>query len=277
MNLVKNSTANDLLHTPVTNGNAAASAPTAAPLDQPQSLLALPPGEARESLIAVHEVLGRNLPAGDLAIYEAGGGSTSFLPLNILRRSHVTVVDIDENQIRNNEYAQVTILGDIQSHRFPADTFDLIICYNVIEHLPDVEAALLGFCQSLKKNGLILIGAPNPKSLSGVVTRYSPHWFHVWFYRYVRGERKAGQPGHPPFETYFHPLVTPSKLKAFARMHGLQPIYRREYESPRYPEMRARKPILAAVVDLVANSLNFLLLGMVDVRRGDYHVILRKR
>jgi len=242
----------------------------------PQSLLDLPAGEARESLLAVHALLGASLPPTRLAIYEAGGGSTSFLPLEVLNRAHVTVVDIDEDQIRNNDYAQEAILGDVQSHRFAAGSFDLVICYNVIEHLPDVEAALLRFCESLKQGGLILIGAPNPKSLSGVVTKYSPHWFHVWFYRHVRGDEKAGLPGQAPFPTFFHPLVTLPKLEAFARAHGLQMIYRNKYESPRYPEMRARKPVFAALIDAAASVMNFLLLGKFDVRHGDYHVILRK-
>ncbi len=243
----------------------------------PQSLLDLPPGEARKSLLTVHGILAARLRQSNLAIYEAGGGSTSFLPLSLLRRAHVTVVDIDADQIRNNDYAQVKILGDVQSHRFRPGSFDLVICYNVIEHLPDAEAALLGFCESLKQDGLILIGAPNPKSLSGIVTRRTPHWFHVWFYRYVRGDKKAGQPGHAPFPTHFHPLVTLSKLEAFARTHGLQVIYRKEYESPRFPEMRARKPVFAALLDAFAVVVNFLLPGKTDVRHGDYHVILRKR
>jgi SAM-dependent methyltransferase len=242
----------------------------------PQSLLNLPPGEARQSLLTVHGILEATLPAGNLSIYEAGGGSTSFLPLNVLRRAHVTVVDIDEDQIRNNDYAQRAILGDIQTHRFAPGSFDLIICYNVIEHVPDVEAALSGFCEALKPNGLILIGAPNPKSLSGIVTKYSPHWFHVWFYRHVRGDKKAGLPGEAPFPTHFHPLVTLSNLQTFARKHGLQAIYRKEYESPRYPEMRQRKPLFAAMVDAAAKALNFILPGKTDVRHGDYHVILRK-
>jgi SAM-dependent methyltransferase len=248
-----------------------------APSVHPQSLLELPPGEARESLLAVHGILGAELPPANLKIYEAGGGSTSFLPLDVLRRAHVTVVDIDEDQIRNNDYAQEAILGDVQTRRFAPGSFDLVICYNVIEHLSDVEAALSGFCESLKQNGLILIGAPNPKSLSGVVTKYSPHWFHVWFYRYVRGKKNAGQPGQAPFLTFFHPLVTLSNLDAFARTHGLQVIYRKEYESPRFPEMRARMPALAALLDAFAVVMNFLIPARVDVRHGDYHVILRKR
>ena len=132
-----------------------------------------------------------------------------------------------------------------------------MICYNVIEHLADVEAALQSFCESLKQGGLMLIGAPNPQSLSGVVTKYSPHWFHVWFYRHVRGEKKAGQPGQAPFPTFFHPLVTLSNLEAFANAHGLEVIYRREYESPRFPEMRTRKPALAALLDAAADRPEF--------------------
>jgi SAM-dependent methyltransferase len=264
---------------PVDGSLARALSPPAAV--HPRSLLELPSGEARESLLAVHGILRAVLPPGKLAIYEAGGGSTSFLPLGVLDRAHVTVVDIDDDQIRNNTYAQQTILGDIQSYRFKPGSFDLVICYNVIEHLADVEAALLGFCESLRSGGLILIGAPNPKSLSGVVTKYSPHWFHVWFYRHVRGDSNAGKPGQAPFPTFFDPLVSLSRLEAFAAEHGLQVIYKKEYESPRFPEMRARKPVLAALLDATALVMNLVLNlfvpGKADVRRGDYHVILRKR
>lgn len=244
---------------------------------QLQARLKLPPGEAFDSLIAVHDILGDELPNSRLTVYEAGGGSTSFLPPDVMQRSDITVVDIDEEQLRKNDYADRTIRGDIQTYRFAPESFDLVICYNVLEHVPDVQAALLGFCESLKQHGLILIGAPNPNSLSGVVTKYTPHWFHVWFYRHVRGDMDAGKPGEAPFPTFFHPLVSLSKLDAFAKTHGLEVIYCREYESPRFPEMRARKPMLAALVDAAAAVVNCLLLRKTDVRHGDYHVILRKR
>lgn len=241
-----------------------------------QALLALPPGEAFDSLLRVHDILAAELPKGELAIYEAGGGSTCFLPSNVVSRARVTVVDIDEAQLRNNDYAHETILGDIQTHRFPANSFDLVTCYNVIEHLPDVEAALTGFFHALRPGGLLLIAAPNPKSLSGVVTKYTPHWFHVWFYRHVTGRKNAGLPGQAPFRTHFHPLVTPAKLEAFAKARGMQTIYRQELESPRFPEIRARTPLLGLLLDFLAATANPFT-GGADVRRGDYHLILRKR
>lgn len=253
---------------------------TVAPLPitsaQAPALHDLVPGEARDSLLAVHDALRRELPQGPLAIYEAGGGSCSVVPPELLSRSKITVVDIDEDQVRNNTYAHEAILGDVQAYRFGQETFDLVICYNVIEHLPHVDAALLNFRDALKRGGMILIGAPNPRSLSGVVTKYSPHWFHVWFYRHIRGIKDAGLPGEPPFPTFFHPLVTLPRLEAFAAASGLEVIYRREVESPRYPEMRRRKPLFAALVDAGAAVLNAVLPRGTDVRRGDYHVILRK-
>jgi hypothetical protein len=87
----------------------------------------------------------------------------------------------------------------------------------------------------------------------------------------------AGKPGEAPFPTFFHPMVSLSNLDAFAKAHGLEVIYRREYESPRFPEMRTRKPLLAALIDAAAAVINGLLLRKTDVRHGDYHVILRKR
>ena len=83
---------------------------------------------------------------GDCPIYEAGGGSTSFLPLNVLRAPMSPSSISTRTRSATIVYAQEAILGDIQTHRFPPDSFDLVICYNVIEHVPDVEAALLGFC-----------------------------------------------------------------------------------------------------------------------------------
>jgi SAM-dependent methyltransferase len=243
----------------------------------PQALLALPPGEARESLLAVHGILRAELPKGTLSLYEAGGGSTSFLPLDVVARAHTTVVDLDEEQLRNNDYAQRRIVGDIQDHQFPSDSFDFVICYNVLEHVPDVAAALTRLFQPLKRGGLVLIGAPNPHSLSGAVTKYSPHWFHRWFYRYIIGNKLAGLPGQPPFPTFYHPLVTPSKLVAFAKAHGLELVYRREYENVHFAETRERIPLLGALLDAFAVTLNFLLPGDTEVRRGDYHIILRKR
>jgi hypothetical protein len=40
--------------------------------------------------------------------------------------------------------------------------------------------------------------------------------------------------------------------------------------------MRERSPLFAALIDTLSVALNLLLPRKIDVRRGDYHVILRK-
>ncbi|GEP09909.1 SAM-dependent methyltransferase [Methylobacterium gnaphalii] len=236
-----------------------------------------PPGEAGASLARVHETLQALLPIGDLAIYEAGGGAASFLPPDLLRRAHITVVDIDPTQIANNRYARTKICGDIQRHRLPPASIDLVTCYNVIEHLPDVPGALERFAEAVRPGGLLLIGAPHPFSLSGLVTKYSPHWFHVWFYRTVMGEKRAGTPGVGPFRVHYHPLVLPQRLAAYMARHGFETVYERVYESPRFPEMRTRRPTLGKIVDGITNLMNLALAHRTNVRKGDYHLLLRKR
>lgn len=232
---------------------------------------------ASQSLLAVHQVLDAALPPGRLAIYEAGGGSTSYMPPGLLGRSDVTVVDIDADQIANCDYATTKRAGDIQTLRFDPSQFDLVVCFNVIEHLSDVEGALRGFAEALRPGGLLFIGAPNPRSLSGVVTRLAPHWFHVWYYRHVLKDQTAGQPGCPPFPTIFHPLVSLPRLQAFVAALGFDVLYARIYESPRYPDMRERVPTLARLIDTAALAMNAAMLGRMDVRHGDYHIVFRKR
>ncbi len=249
-----------------------------APASQPE--LNLPTASAddaaSQSLLAVHRVLDNTLPPGKLAIYEAGGGSTSYMPPGLLGRSEITVVDIDADQIARCDYATTKRVGDIQTLRFDPGQFNLVVCFNVIEHLPDVEGALQGFAEALRPGGLLFIGAPNPHSLSGVVTRLAPHWFHVWYYRHILKDQKAGQPGCAPFPTVFHPLVSLPRLQAFITALGFEPLYAKVYESPRYPDMRERVPTLARVLDGAALAMNAVLPGRVDVRHGDYHIVFRK-
>lgn len=158
----------------------------------------------------------------------------------------------------------------------PRDSFDLIICDNVIEHLSEVERAFRRFNEALRRGGLIMIVAPNPNSLSGFVTRFTPHAFHAWYYRNIMGVAGAGKPGEPPFPVHFHPRVEPERLKRFARSLGYEVLYDRVYESPRYPELRVGKPAFGKLLDVAASVSNAFLFNTKDVRRGDYHLILRK-
>jgi SAM-dependent methyltransferase len=208
-------------------------------------------------------------------IYEAGGGSASILPSSLTNRS-IVVVDIDDIQLKNNAYADTKILGDIQTYEFVPNSFDLIVCYNVIEHLNAVDQAIKQFHRALAPGGLLFIGAPNPDSLFGMVTKFSPHWFHVWFYKVILKRKNAGEPGQVPFPTVYHPLVSPKNLLKFGAKLGFEAVYLNIYIGDNLTKVRNTRPAVGWLLNASIFLLGLLTFGKLDLVHGDYHAVLQK-
>lgn len=136
---------------------------------------------------------------GPVRVLEPGGGKRTYVPLPA--GSHVTVVDIDPEVLsRNGRTVPTTLLlGDIETMEY--DEFDLVICWDVLEHLENPEAAIDRMIAALPPGGLLIIKGPVLSSLKGLITRFSPFWVHVLFYKLMMGSPKAGQPGYAPFRT----------------------------------------------------------------------------
>jgi 2-polyprenyl-3-methyl-5-hydroxy-6-metoxy-1,4-benzoquinol methylase len=228
------------------------------------------------ALREVREFIADKCRGKSVRIYEAGGGSLSVLPLSSMNKPTISVVDIDEVQLRNNSYADNKILGDIQTYVFPPDSFDLVVCYNVIEHLPAVDQALRQFHQALAPGGLVFIGAPNPESFFGLVTKYSPHWFHVWFYRAILRQKNAGKPGQLPFRTFYHPIVSPKALLKFCEQTGFTPVYFNLYIGSNYTSLKQTRPVIGSLVTAAVGLMNALTFNRFKLAHGDYHVVLQK-
>ena len=234
------------------------------------------PVTGKQSLQQVHELIVNRTSTKNARIYEAGGGSASCVPSDILNSGHVTVVDIDEGQLQRNKYAETKILGDIQTQAFARDSFELIVCYNVIEHLNAPDQAINQFFHALVPGGLLFIAAPNPESLSGWITKMTPHWFHVQFYRQILGYKDAGQPGRVPFPTVFHRVVSPSALIDFCRKIGFNVLYFQKYKGMVYENMAQRSPVLGSLLNMTVQLANALILWRNDLRNGDYHIVLER-
>jgi SAM-dependent methyltransferase len=228
------------------------------------------------SLQAVHELLEKRFAEKRIRIYEAGGGSMSFINSAFRKKAHVTVLDIDRIQLQKNVYADDKVLGDVQEHAFPRDSFDLIVCYNVMEHLTAPDRALQLFFPALAPGGLLFIGAPNPSSFSGWVTKLTPHWFHVWYYKYILRYETAGQPGDLPFRTVFHPIVTPATMMEFCRKLGFRIVYFAEYQGEQYDRIMKQRPLVGTLINAAAAIANAGTLWKKDLKRGDFHIVLEK-
>jgi len=228
----------------------------------------------QQALAIVQDFLLARLSHKAIQIYEAGGGSLSYLPAQLLETADVTAVDIDEAQLQKNSYAQTKICGDIQVKEFPPRSFDLIACNFVIEHLDRPDQAISRFFGALEPGGLLFIAAPNPRSFTGFVTKHTPHWFHVLCYRYLLGNKNAGRPGNAPFPVVYHPIASPAALIAFCKRVGYRVVYFRKFESAQLGNLRERSPAVSKVLNALLRTVEIV--SRRNVRCGDFHIVLER-
>jgi ubiquinone/menaquinone biosynthesis C-methylase UbiE len=96
------------------------------------------------------------------SVLDLGCGSGEPADVEIAKAHRVTGVDISETQItlaRQNVPTGTFIHGDAGSVAFPAGSFDAVVSFYTLEHIPRAEhAALLGrMAHWLRPGGLLLI------------------------------------------------------------------------------------------------------------------------
>jgi SAM-dependent methyltransferase len=183
-----------------------------------------------EHILKLQEFLDKALEGrADVAVLEAGCGSTSFFRFE--QTAHLVGIDISEKQLSRNTSLSETIRGDIQYYEFQPSTFDIIVCWNVLEHLPQPELALERFVAAVKEDGIIVLGLPNVLSLKGLLTKCLPYRLHVLAHRHLFGRKDAGKDDVGPFKTYLRFSITPTAIRESAVNSGLRVVYFDTYDA----------------------------------------------
>lgn len=103
----------------------------------------------------------------------AGAGDTLVRIKELQKAAEVVGVELMEipNSNQNNPLIDKFIYGNIETTELPLEheTFDVIICGDVLEHLLDPWAVVEKLAKFLKKEGLFLISLPN---FSEITTMY---------------------------------------------------------------------------------------------------------
>jgi SAM-dependent methyltransferase len=228
------------------------------------------------ALTEIHQLMERELAGRDeLRVLEAGCGSISYLAFPT--DSHVVGIDISEAQLGKNTYLAEKILGDIESYDLPAEDFDVIVCWNVFEHLPHPERALAGFAKAVRPGGLVILALPNALSVKGLLTKFTPFRFHVWVTRYLVGRRLAGTEGNPPFPTFMRLSIAPRKLLGTAREQGLLPVYSSLFEDNKQQTVRRKLRIDGARWRFIQRVVKLMTLGKIETARAQCIFVFQRR
>ncbi len=97
---------------------------------------------------------------------EIGPGSGIYLPVLLSYFNQVMASDIEQSYLDfitslAVEHSNLTLVtDDITNSQLPPETFDLILCTEVIEHIADSQAALNEMWKLLKPGGFLIISTP---------------------------------------------------------------------------------------------------------------------
>lgn len=189
----------------------------------------------------------------------------------------VVGIDISPEQLEKNTDVDEAILGDIETYPLEPNSFDGVVCWDTVEHLNRPERAIANFAQALKPGGLLVIATTNPFSLKGLLTKFTPHAFHVWVYRRLFGDPNAGKPGYAPFPTTLRRSIAPGAMKRLAAEHGMDTLFLAVIRGGQLETLARKRPALGALYNGLAGLLKLLTLGAYDGTYTDTRAVFKKR
>lgn len=125
--------------------------------------------------------LAAGLPAG-ARVLDAGAGPCKYRPLF----SHCRYESQDFGQYTGADlkYGNIDHVSDITAIPLPSDSFDAVLCTEVLEHLPHPEKALAEFARLLKPGGVLALTAPFTSGMHMApyhfFAGFSPYWYRYF-------------------------------------------------------------------------------------------------
>lgn len=204
-------------------------------------------------------------------VLEAGCGSLSHIKFNNI--VHITGIDISRKQLDRNMILDHKILGDLQYFNYKPSSFDLVVCWDVLEHLKYPELALDGFVTSLKNNGIIVLKLPNVFSIKGLLTKYTPLTFHRLVYKHIYRSKRMLKAEFGPFKTFLQYSISPGALKKYAFKSSLKLIYLNS-EDISNNNLMIKNKIILMCYKCLKNFLYFL--SFKKIGDSDFIIVLQK-
>ena len=205
-------------------------------------------------------------------VLEAGCGSMSYLDFR--DKAYVVGLDLSERQLERNDSLDERVVGDVESYPLPDHEFDVIICWNVLEHVPHPARAIRNFARAVRDDGIVIVAIPNVRSIKGLVTKFTPYRFHLWVHRSLLGRADAGSDGHGPFPTFLRAAVAPDALLREASRSGLALSYASLFEGNQQKRLRAKFRIVGAPWTVLRALVRTLSLGAISPDRTDCLMVL---
>ncbi len=213
------------------------------------------------------------LPGERLRVLEAGCGSTSHIDLG--RPMELSGIDVSQAQLGRHARLDHSLLGDLQTFPLPRAYFDVVVCWDVLEHLPRPADAIRNMLESLRPGGMLVLAFPHLLSVKGLITRLTPYRFHRWFYRVVMGDLSSDEDSKQ-FRTYLHADILPGRVNRQVRALGCDVSFVNLYEGPVQKDMRQKHRIADFCFRAITAVSRVFSFRTADLAHSDCHMIVLK-
>ena len=160
-------------------------------------------------------------------VLEAGCGRKWFFDMGKVK-FNLTGVDINKKaiEIRKSISGDLDrfVVGDLRNVNFVKESFDLVTCINVLEHIEGAKVVIDNIFSWLKPNGLAILEFPDRDTTFGFVTRNLPHCFHILYYKFIVGDPNVGKPGFGPFPTVYDQIISRNSFLEYCRKYNYKII-----------------------------------------------------
>jgi ubiquinone/menaquinone biosynthesis C-methylase UbiE len=190
--------------------------------------------------------------------------------------ARITVIDISAEQLARNTYAAEKLLGDLESFEFGDRQFDVVVLWDVLEHLRRPEMAIARLVGCLREGGVIIVVGPLPNTMKSLVTKYTPHVLHVFVYRHFLHAKHAGEPGYAPFRVHLKRGARVEQIVGILERLHTPPKAVEYWESPHVASIGTKSPLLLLCYRFVEKVFNFASLGRIEAGVTDFLLIGEK-
>jgi SAM-dependent methyltransferase len=121
----------------------------------------------------------------DSVVLDIGAGSAPYRGLfNHCKYITQDAMPLNPEQLRDGGYSQIDIVSDINKINIDSSSVDVIICTEVLEHVPYPIEAVNEMIRILKPNGTLLLTAPLGSGLHQQPYHfyggYTPFWYKLF-------------------------------------------------------------------------------------------------
>jgi ubiquinone/menaquinone biosynthesis C-methylase UbiE len=231
---------------------------------------------SHEQAVCALQQQARQLLSGRHGIRALEAGAGKLTRLDLPADAYIVGVDTDAAALARNERLNEQVLSDLASYSPPDASFDVVTCWYVLEHVSDPAALLDAFARWATPGGLIVLAVPSLRSLKALVTKLTPHKFHVWFRRRVLGFSNAGKPGYGPYPTTLRWPIRPKGLRRWASHAGLEVVFEGYFEDDKQVSVRRRLRLTGQVWIILCALTRTVSLGLLDAARTELLLMVRR-